>query len=295
MLERFPGLSRPRGGFSPSALAGAWLLALALAVPAPAVDPAYVKEQERFLTLLTAVNDDPYNDALREELIRFAAGMKAKPKVPTEAKKFFIKAMAVHIDAVNDADFDKAARVYLEAIRIAPWWTQCYFNRANALESAKRFEEAAEARRFHRAGQAAGEKPKEPQAPGKRHGSADYRGNWGSGLDCWRYEFEIRGDDLTIMMHCWDFPRTIYGRGRVEGRKFEGSSPGGMSGMGVGTRSPIRFRGSISEDNSVIEISSILAPELAETQGALEAAQEQVRMFGGPEWQKQTWRHMAGD
>lgn len=294
MFARFAGPMRRLAGLSPApVLASALLLAAALS--APAADPGYMKEQERFLTLLAAVNDDPYNDALREELVRFAAGMKAKPKIPTEAKKFFIKAMAVHIDAVNDADFDKAARIYLEAVRVAPWWPQAYFNRANALESAKRFEEAAEAKRFYLAARAPGEKPKVEVAAGKKHGFADYRGSWGSGLDCWRYEFEIRGDDLTIVMHCWDFPKAVYGRGRVDGRKFEGSSPGGMSGMGVGTRSPIRFRGSINEDNSVIEISSILAPELAETKGAMDAAQEQVRMFGTPEWQKQTWRHMAGD
>lgn len=293
MFAVFAWLLRRQAGFSLApALAAALLLA---ALPARAVEQAYVKEQERFLTLLSGVNDDPENPALREELIRFTAGMKSRPKVPTEAKKFFIKAMAVHIDAVNDADFDKAARMYLEAIRIAPWWTQCYFNRSNALESAKRFEEAAEDRRFYGAAREPVKKSKGEAAVGKKHGFADYRGNWGSGLDCWRYEFEIRGDDLTIMMHCWDFPKAVYGRGRVAGRKFEGSSPGGMSGMGVGTRSPIRFRGSINADNSEIEISSILAPELAETKGAMDAAQEQMRMFGGPQWQSQTWRRMVKD
>lgn len=259
-----------------------------------AVDPAYVREQERFLTLLSKVNDDPDNPTLREELIRFASNMSAKPKIPTEAKKQFIRAMAVHLDAVNDSDFDKAARMYGEAIKIAPWWTQCYFNRANALESAHRYEEAAEEKRFYMAARAGKARPEE-QTPAKKHGTADYRGNWGSGLDCWRYEFEIRGDDLTITMHCWDFPKAIYGTGKVSGRSFQGSSPGGMSGTGVGTRSPIRFRGSLSEDNSEIEISSILAPELAETAGAMSAAQEQVRLFGAPSWQSQTWRHMARD
>jgi tetratricopeptide (TPR) repeat protein len=270
------------------------ILLFSAAPRALAVDPAYVKEQERFLTLLAKVNDDPDTPALREELIRFANNMAAKPKIPTEAKKQFIRAMAVHLDAVNDSDFDKAARMYWEAIKIAPWWTQCYFNRANALESAHRYEEAAEDKKFYMAARAGKPKPEE-LAPSKKHGTADYRGNWGGGLDCWRYEFEIRGDDLTIAMHCWDFPRTIYGTGKVNGRSFQGSSPGGMSGTGVGTRSPIRFRGSLSEDNSEVTISSILAPELAETEGAMNAAQEQVRLFGTPAWQTQTWRHMARD
>jgi len=270
------------------------ILLLSAASCALALDPAYVKEQESFLTLLTRVSEDPDNPPLREELIRFANNMSAKPKIPTEAKKHFIRAMAVHLDAVNDSDFDKAARMYQEAIKIAPWWTQCYFNRSNALEAAHRYEEAAEDKRFYMAARAGKPKPEE-LAPSKKHGTADYRGNWGGGLDCWRYEFEIRGDDLTITMHCWDFPRAVYGTGKVNGRSFRGSSPGGMSGTGVGTRSPIRFRGSLSEDNSEITISSILAPELAETEGAMNAAQEQVRLFGAPAWQTQTWRHMARD
>ncbi|OGR42966.1 MAG: hypothetical protein A2X35_04365 [Elusimicrobia bacterium GWA2_61_42] len=271
---------------------------LALACPAKAAETAYAREQQTFLTLLSRVEEDPDNPALREELIRFANNMKTKPKIPVEAKKQFIRAMAVQLDAVNNEDFDKAARLYGEAIKIAPWWTQCYYNRAAVLESASRPEEAAEDKRFYLAARAA---PKSKPAPAlqrsviPRSGTADYRGNWGSGLDCWRYEFDIQGEDLTIIMHCWDFPKAIYGTGKVSGRRFEGSSPGGISGTGVGTRSPIRFRGTLSEDNSSVEISSMLAPELAETEGAMSAAKEQVSLFGEPSWQTQTWRHMARD
>jgi len=272
------------------------LVCLTLAPPVRAAESSYAREQAKFLTLLAAVGDDPDNPALRSELIRFAGGMAVKPKIPVEAKKYFIKAMAVHLDAVNNEDFDKAARLYGQAIKIAPWWTQCYYNRASALEAASRREEAAEDKRFYAAGGGAPrEKPAAPRPVVPRSEGADYRGNWGGGLDCWRYEFDIRGDDLTIIMHCWDFPKAIYGTGKVYGRRFEGSSPGGMSGTGVGTRSPIRFKGSINEDNTVIEISSILAPELAETDGAMTAAKEQVRLFGAPSWQSQTWRHMARD
>ncbi|HAT73112.1 MAG TPA: hypothetical protein DCS63_09880 [Elusimicrobia bacterium] len=271
---------------------------IARAQPASAAESAYAREQVKFLKLLTAVTDDPDSPALRSELIRFASGMAVKPKIPVEAKKYFIKAMAVHLDAVNDAEFDKAARLYGQAIKIAPWWTQCYYNRASALEAANRHEEAAEDKQFYAAG---GGVVKEKPAPAEgrpvvpRSEGADYRGNWGSGLDCWRYEFDIRGDDLTIIMHCWDFPKAVYGTGKVKGRRFEGSSPGGISGTGVGTRSPIRFKGAINNDNTAIEISSILAPELADTEGAMSAAREQVRVFGEPSWQTQTWRHMARD
>lgn len=271
---------------------------LAFASPGRAGEDAPAREQVQFLRLLAAVGDNPDDAETRAELIRFANGMSVKPKIPVEAKKYFIKAMAVHLDAVNDQEFDKAARLYGQAIKIAPWWTQCYYNRAAVLESAKRFEEAEEDKRFYLAGKGGrAVKPagrEERRAAAARPGGGpDYSGSWGSGLDCWRYEFEINGDDLTITMHCWDFPKAVYGTGKVSGRRFEGSSPGGTSGTGVGTRSPIRFRGSINEDNTAIEISSILAPELAETDGAMNAAQDQVRLFGSPSWQSQVWRHMA--
>jgi tetratricopeptide (TPR) repeat protein len=222
-----------------------------------------------------------------------------------EAKKFYIRAMAMHIDATGTEDFDKAARLYTQAINAAPWWPQCYYNRAAALDSAGRYEEAAEDKRFYQAAkggpeaQAAPARKAAPVKPppkvGTRSGGADYSGTWGGGLDCWRYEFKIRGEQLTIIMHCWDFPRAVYGTGKVNGGAFEGSSPGGISGTGVGTRSPIRFKGSINEDNTEITISTLLAPELAETEDAMNAAREQVRMYGTPDWQSQTWRHMAGD
>jgi tetratricopeptide (TPR) repeat protein len=295
MKLRFP--RSPRGGaafFSPLLAAGFLAASAALAPLCPAA-PA-PGEQEQFLTLLAAVSDDPDNAPARMELIRFAANMKVKPQLPREAKKFYIKAMAVHVDAANDADFDKAARLYAQAIQVAPWWPQCYYNRAAALEAAKRFDEAEEDKRFYQA--ARGGPPPKAAPPPKvttRSGPSDYSGNWGSGLDCWRYEFRISGDDLTIIMHCWDFPRAVYGTGKVTGRTFQGSSPGGQSGTGVGTRSPIRFKGSINEDNTEVEIYSILAPELAETEAAMNSAREQVRLYGTPEWNKQNWRHMARD
>ncbi len=279
-------------------LLGVSALLLCLAASLPAQDgQAYAREQERFLTLLGSVQDAPDDPELRLALLKFVAGMKAKPKIPVEAKKQFIRAMAAQLDSTGTDDYDKSARLYADAIRLAPWWGQCYYNRAAVLDLAGRREEAAQDRIFYRA--ASGQGVQAPEASGgrltTRSGTADYGGNWGSGLDCWRYEFQIRGKDLTIVMHCWDFPRAVYGTGTVSGHRFEGSSPGGISGTGVGNRSPIRFKGSLSEDNAVIEISSILAPELAETEAAMSAAREQVRLFGAPEWQKQTWRHMAMD
>ncbi len=279
------------------------LLALAALRPAALyAAPAPVSEHQVFLRLLSPVQLDPEDAAAREKLLLYMRGMRSRPSIPAEAKRYYIRAMAAQLDAVNDDDFDKVARMYNKVLEIAPWWGQCYFNRSKALESAKRFEEAGEALRFYNmlrtpaqeaADKAAAAVPRPtPQQAGP---PPDFRGGWGNGMDCWRYEFSMKGSLLTIRMRCWDFSGTVYGTATLTGRHFEGSSPGGPSGTGVGVRVPIRFKGDLSEDNQTIEISILLAPELAETAAAQAAAMDQERVFGESVWQNQTWRHMGGD
>lgn len=281
--------------------------ALLLALPAlrPAAlraAPPAAQEQQAFLRLLSDVRENPEDNAAREKLLYYVRAMRGKPPIPVEAKKFYIRAMAAQLDAVNDDDFDKVAKIYEKALEIAPWWGQCYYNRGKALEAAKRFEEAAEAMRFYKLtkepGPAAAKNSPAaapPPAPKPAGPKPDFRGSWGNGMDCWRYEFAVKGSMLVIRMRCWDFSGAVYGTATLTGRHFEGSSPGGASGTGVGVRVPIRFKGDISEDNQTIEISIVLAPELAETAAAQAAAMDQERIFGESVWQNQTWRHMGGD
>ncbi len=282
------------------------IFAVFLALPAlrPAAlcaAPPPAGEQQVFLRLLSDVRENPEDAAAREKLLRYVRAMRGKPPIPVEAKKFYIRAMAAQLDAVNDDDFDKVAKIYEKALELAPWWGQCYYNRGKALESAKRFEEAAEAMRFYDLANVPGRAAKKaveaapPPAPAPAGPKPDFRGSWGNGMDCWRYEFAVKGSQLVIRMRCWDFSGAVYGTATLNGRHFEGSSPGGASGTGVGVRVPIRFKGDISEDNQTIEISIVLAPELAETAAAQAAAMDQERIFGESVWQNQTWRHMGGD
>lgn len=307
-----PRRDQSRGAPPPAALSaqGAMtkiILAVLLALPvlrpaALSAAPAPESERQVFLRLLAAVQVDQEDAAAREKLLSHVRGMKSRPTIPVEAKRYYIRAMAAQLDAVNDDDFDKVARTYNKALEIAPWWGQCYFNRSKALESAKRFEEAAEAMRFYNMLRAPGEAAADRAAaavpqPAQRPAGPkpDFRGSWGNGMDCWRYEFAVKDTLLVIRMRCWDFSGAVYGTATLTGRHFEGSSPGGASGTGVGVRVPIRFKGDISNDNQTIEISIVLAPELAETAAAQAAAQDQERIFGESVWQNQTWRHMGGD
>lgn len=269
-----------------------------LAAPCAAQGNSTPLEKSRydFLRLLAKVRENPGDAKAREALLVFADRMDPKPPVPVEAKKFYVKAMALHLEAVNDTDFDKAVMAYGRALEIAPWWGQCYYNMGMALDAAKRFREAEEALRLYALvkPKPAGGRAKPVKRPSQRD-LPDFSGSWGSGMDCWRYEFKLKEEELLIEMHCWDFPGTVYGTAYLDGRYFEGSSPGGPSGTGMGVHNPIRFRGAISADNSTIEISSILAPELAGNEATMNAAMDQVRIFGEPSWTTQTWRRMAGE
>ena len=282
------------------------ILALFLFMPAaPAAAQsaaAPTTEQVAFLRLLAVVQDTPEDNVARDKLLLYVRAMRRKPTIPVEAKRYYIRGMAIHIDAAGTDDFDKAARAYNKALAIAPWWGQCYYNLAKALESANRYDEAEEAMRNYKLLNVAAPEEAKLIAPSPRTAppqdtgnGADFRGAWGNGLDCWRYEFSVSGGQLAILMRCWDFDKAVYGTGVIAGRHFEGSSAGGPSGTGVGIRSPIRFKGDLGADNQTIEISTILAPDLADTEAALSAARDQVRMYGEPAWQKQTWRHMSRD
>ena len=263
-----------------------------------AAEPASPLEKERyaFLRLLAKVRENPADIKAKEALMVFADRMDPKPPIPVEAKKFYVKAMALHLEAGNDSDFDKAVMAYERALEVAPWWGQCYYNMGMALDSGKRFREAEEALRLYALTKKkkTGERSKPIKRPSQRD-LPDFSGVWGSGMDCWRYEFSVKDEEMTISMHCWDFPGTVYGHATLDGRAFEGSSPGGPSGTGMGVHNPIRFRGFISGDNSAIEISSILAPELAGNEATMNAAMDQVRIFGEPTWTTQSWRRMGAE
>lgn len=255
-------------------------------------------DKQEFLRLLAVISDNPNDKRAREAIIKLVDRMDPKPPIPVEAKRDFIKAVSIHMDASAYVDFDRAVIYYEKALKAAPWWGQCYYNLAAALDSAKRLKEADELMAFYRrvrpaaAGQTAAAAQLSPSS--KVPGGPDFSGSWGSGMDCWRYEFILRGSFMTIMMRCWDFPGVAYGTAVLNGRDFEGSSPGGPSGTGMGTHSPIRFKGRISEDNDEIKIYSILAPDLAGNEATLKAARDQVRLYGEPEWQTQTWQRMSG-
>ncbi len=114
-------------------------LALFLTV-AGSVWAATPREQLQELTV--QLQQSPADSELRERLIRLAGELKPPPAVPEEANRAFIKGGVFQTEAKEPSGYELAVAAYREALRIAPWWGDAYFNLGAALTSAGRFEEA---------------------------------------------------------------------------------------------------------------------------------------------------------
>lgn len=64
--------------------------------------------------------------------------LSVKPTLPEEARKYMVQAEA----AVKRQSFSEAADRYRDALKIAPWWPEGYFNRALLFGETGRYKEA---------------------------------------------------------------------------------------------------------------------------------------------------------
>lgn len=85
------------------------------------------------------------SEANREAVIKAATAARPVPAVPAEARRPFVMAATYQKEAKTPADFGLAVDSYREALRLAPWWGDAYYNLSVALESAGRLGEAKRA------------------------------------------------------------------------------------------------------------------------------------------------------
>ncbi len=98
------------------------------------------KKAKELKSLTEQYQKTPNDSALRDKIIKLA--VKVKPNVPEEATRAFEKATALQSEAKDAAGFDLSIASYKEAISIAPWWGDAYFNLALTLDLAQRYDEA---------------------------------------------------------------------------------------------------------------------------------------------------------
>ena len=85
----------------------------------------------------------------RRLIIKLASGLKPTPAIPEEARKHFVEGTAIVKAAKNPAQQALAAQSFAEALKVAPWWGDAYYNLGVAQELAEQYGEAEQALNFY--------------------------------------------------------------------------------------------------------------------------------------------------
>jgi tetratricopeptide (TPR) repeat protein len=110
---------------------------LTLAASADAQSP-----REQLQQMVEQLQKTPTDNALREKIIKLVQTLKPAPSVPEEAREPFVMGATVLKKASDPAGASKAADLFTQALTVAPWFAEAYYNRALARETAGQFEPA---------------------------------------------------------------------------------------------------------------------------------------------------------
>ena len=101
--------------------------------------------RELFKQLLAELKGNGKNETLRKSVIDIALQLQPRPAIPAEAEQFEGRAQAAYRNARNEADMLAAAREYMKAADLAPWFANYYVDLCTILEKANRPPEAMRA------------------------------------------------------------------------------------------------------------------------------------------------------
>jgi hypothetical protein len=98
--------------------------------------------REQLNQMVEQLQKSPADNVLREKIIKLAGETKPAPAVPEEANRAFVRGNVFQKEAKDTSGYELAIAAYRDALRVAPWWGDAYYNLAVALESARKFDEA---------------------------------------------------------------------------------------------------------------------------------------------------------
>ncbi|OGB23829.1 MAG: hypothetical protein A3I66_20765 [Burkholderiales bacterium RIFCSPLOWO2_02_FULL_57_36] len=99
--------------------------------------------------LTSQLKNKPDNKNIRSLIIKLAGEIKPAPAVPEEARKHFVEGSAIVKAAKNPAQQSLAAQSFSEALKVAPWWSDAYYNLGVAQELAEKYDAAEQAFNFY--------------------------------------------------------------------------------------------------------------------------------------------------
>lgn len=99
------------------------------------MDEANAKEPEaRFNFFLSAFQQHPQDEFLREKIFQTVAILQMPPAIPETARQLFVTASGQIKQASTPAALDQPIGLLRKALEIAPWWGNAYYNLSLALE-----------------------------------------------------------------------------------------------------------------------------------------------------------------
>ena len=93
-----------------------------------------LSQRQQLDQLLAKLQQNPSDQGLREQVIRFGASMLPQPEVPEDARKAYIEGMTLHQDAKSPTDEKIAVDSYRKGLALAPWWGDLYLGMAVSQE-----------------------------------------------------------------------------------------------------------------------------------------------------------------
>lgn len=105
--------------------------------------------REQLSQLVTQLQASPGDTALRERIIKLAQEIKPPPAVPEEARRAFVQGVTFAKTSTEASGQTLAIESFNEALRIAPWWGDAYYNRAIAQDLAGRLVDARDSIRLY--------------------------------------------------------------------------------------------------------------------------------------------------
>jgi ankyrin repeat protein len=110
----------------------------------------YIRNDPRaaFVEMAAQIQGNPADDITRRLIIKLATELKPAPAIPEDARKHFIEGTTIVKSAKNPAHQALAAQSFTEALKIAPWWGDAYYNLGAAQELAEKYNETEQAFNF---------------------------------------------------------------------------------------------------------------------------------------------------
>ncbi len=95
-----------------------------------------------FAQLTEQIKNKPDDNSTRRLIVKLAAQLKPAPAIQEEARRHFVEGSTIVKAGKNPAEQALAVQSFNEALKIAPWWPDAWYNLAVAQELAGQFDDA---------------------------------------------------------------------------------------------------------------------------------------------------------